>query len=113
VVNTIDPDVYVFARRGFAGGQLAFMPGYYDSTEEQTRTLARLRGQSVPFALVSLDTVEEFRNAFPLIADHIRERYRVLTDVPGSGFPGVRVFIERDRPSHGIDPETGWPCFRP
>jgi hypothetical protein len=27
------------------------------------------------------------------------------------GLKGVRIMVERARPRHGTDPETGWPCF--
>jgi hypothetical protein len=36
-----------------------------------------------------------------------------MVDIPVDGLKGVRIMVERARPRHGTDPETGWPCFTP
>ncbi len=106
------PDVFVLAGRGFAGGHVAFMQGFYTSTLEQSRTLARMRQESVPFALVVLDNYPEFAREFPLLSAHLSSRYDRLTDIAIPEMQGVRVLVEHERRASRVDDETGWPCFR-
>ena len=106
------PDVFVVAGRGFAGGQIAYMQGFYTSREEQTRTLARLRREPVPFALLVLDNQPTFERDFPLIDAYLRERYAPLMDLPIPETAGVRVLVDRHRAPRGRFAQTGWPCFK-
>jgi hypothetical protein len=105
------PDVFLAAGRGFAGGHVAMMDPFYTSTEEQTRTLERLRRESVPFMLIFLDREHSFHEYYPLLAAFLAERYEPMTDVPVAETKGVRVYVEKNRLSRRTDAETGWPCF--
>lgn len=105
------PDVFVLARRGFAGGHIAFMQAFYVSDSDQALTLARMRHESVPFVLLVLDEQDAFAGSFPKILAYIESTYDVLTDVPVDGMKGVRVLVERSRRRTGVDAKTGWPCF--
>jgi hypothetical protein len=105
------PDVFVAAGRGFAGGHVALMEPFYTSTPEQTRTLGRLRHESVPFMLIFLDRERNFREHYPLLAAFLDERYEPMADVPVAETKGVRVYVEKGRASVRPDGETGWPCF--
>jgi hypothetical protein len=107
------PDVFVLARRGFAGGQVAFMQAFYASEGDQALTLSRLRRQSVPFVLLVQDEQAAFEGSFPKLLAYINDAYDVMTTVPIDGMQGVRVLVERQRHPTGIDASTGWPCFRP
>jgi hypothetical protein len=105
------PDVFVLARRGFAGGHIAFMQAFYSTDAEQTVTLTRMRRESVPFVLLVLDEQASFAGSFPMLLTHITSAYDVLGDVPIDGMQGVRVYVERERRPTGVDQATGWPCF--
>ncbi len=105
------PDVFVMAERGFAGGQIGFVDGYYTSTVEQELTLARMERERVPFVLRFLDREPEFRNGFALVNDYIERRYRAIADVPVDGTRGVRLLATRAREAPRVDAETQWPCF--
>jgi hypothetical protein len=107
------PDVFVLARRGFAGGQIAFREAFHDSDAEQLQTVERMRHQSVPFVVLPLDDQEEFERNFPRVRAHIAAAYDVLTEVQVDGLKGVRIMVERARPATGTDSATGWPCFVP
>jgi hypothetical protein len=106
------PDVFVLGRRGFAGGQVAFMQAFYASDDDQALTLARMRQESVPFVLLVEDEQASFAGSFPKVLAHIDAAYRVMAHVPVEGMQGVRVLVERQRRGNATDGETGWPCFK-
>jgi hypothetical protein len=105
------PDVFVLARRGFAGGHIAFMEAFYNSDAEQSRTLERMRQESVPFVVLPLDDQDAFARSFPKVLAHITSNYELLADIPVEGLKGVRILVERSRRPSGVDSMTGWPCF--
>jgi hypothetical protein len=105
------PDVFVLARRGFAGGHIAFMEAFYHSDADQRLTLERMTRQSVPFVVLPLDDQDAFARSFPRVLAHVTAAYDVMTDIPVDGLKGVRIMIERARPRMGTDRVTGWPCF--
>lgn len=105
------PDVFVLARRGFAGGHIAFREGFYQSDADQQLTLERMKRQSVPFVVLPLDDQDAFERSFPKIQAHLTAAYDLLTDIPVDGLKGVRILIERARPRTGTDSDTGWPCL--
>jgi hypothetical protein len=105
------PDVFVLARRGFAGGRIGFQQGFYQSEADQALTLERLKRQSVPFVVLPLDDQDAFAASFPRVMAHVSERYDVLTDVQVDGLKGVRIMVERGRSTPANDSATGWPCF--
>ena len=106
------PDVFVLARRGFAGGQVAFVQSLYASDADQALTLSRMRHESVPFVLLVQDEQAAFAGNFPRILAYIDEAYQPMTDVPIAGMQGVHVLVERQRRPTGVDFNTGWPCYR-
>jgi hypothetical protein len=105
------PDVFVLARRGFAGGHIAFREAFHHSDAEQSLTLERMTRQSVPFVVLPLDDQDAFERSFPRVMAHITAAYDVLTDIQVDGLKGVRILIERARQRTGTDSVTGWPCF--
>jgi hypothetical protein len=105
------PDVFVLARRGFAGGHIAFMEAFYHDEVDQRLTLTRMQRESVPFVVLPLDDQDAFARSFPKILAHLTAAYDLLADIPVDGLKGVRILVERARPRRGTDPETGWPCF--
>ena len=106
-------DVFVLARRGFAGGHIGFQEGFYHSDADQRLTLERMKRESVPFVVLPLDDQDAFARSFPHILAHLTAAYDVLTDIPVDGLKGVRILVERARPRIAIDVPTGWPCFVP
>jgi hypothetical protein len=105
------PDVFVLARRGFAGGHIAFQQSFYHSDADQRLTLARIQRESVPFVVLPLDDQDAFAGSFPQVLAHITAAYDLLADIPVDGLKGVRIMVERARTRIGTDSETGWPCF--
>jgi len=106
------PEIYVLSQRGFAGGQQAYLPGYYSTDAEQAQTIDRFERQSVPFAVLVLSIEKQFRDRMALLAHYLDTHYTPIARIEVSETPGVVVYVQRGRtPSH-VDGETGWPCFR-
>ena len=107
----LQPDVFVLANRGFAGGQMAYRPSFYASEKDQKTAIARMQAQSVPFVIVALEEESGFRGALPLVAAYVDSHYEPLALIPVPDTRGLQLFVEKDRRSSGLDQETGWPCF--
>ena len=111
VMTGLSPDVFVLADRGFAGGQMAFRPNFYRDPTDQRRAIDRMRRQSVPFFILSLEEEADFRGALPLVAAHLDQSYAPLADLPVPDTRGLRIYVKRGRSAEGTDRATGWPCF--
>lgn len=107
------PEIFVYARRGFAGGHIAFLEAFYHSDNDQQLTLRRIERQSVPFVVLPLDNQDAFAGSFPKVLAHVTAAYELLADIPADGLKGIRIMVERARKPIGTDSETGWPCFVP
>ena len=79
------PEIYVFARRLFAGGQPALRIGFFSSIGDQQRLVSRLRRQDVPLALVLTERNEW---SFTLVMAEL-----------DAGFQSVREIIVEGRGS--------------
>jgi hypothetical protein len=106
------PDVFLAARRGFAGGHIAFMQGFYVAPAEQALTLERLRRESVPFVLLAIDRQQMFEHDFPVIAGYLAREYAPLFDLDVPETNGVRVMVPRQRAPVRPYAQVGWPCYR-
>jgi hypothetical protein len=111
VMTGLQPDVFVLANRGFAGGQMAYRPAFYASEQDQRKAIARMQRQSVPFVIVALEEESGFRGALPLVAAYVDSHYEPLAQIPVPGTKGLQLFVERGRPTAGLDASTGWPCL--
>ena len=112
------PEVYFFASRGFAGGQVVFLGEYYSSVIEQERIRDRLMKESVPLVIVPVDEADDFRSLFPIVYDHIATYYhqigQIVIDTEDDDLIGDRfadVYVDGRLPTtRNYDP-LGWPCF--
>ena len=112
LASNLMPEVFVLAKRGFAGGQIAFLRNFYMTPEEQQQTINRMRRQRVAFVVIALDHHTEFQEYFLPVHAYISTRFEPFTDVAVETTKGVRILVERGRVPVGVDPTTGWPCFR-
>lgn len=105
------PEIYYFAQRGFAAGQVSYSSNFYTSPAFQQTALARWARQSVPIALTqSASRFEnEFSKDYPLLADYLRAHYRKVGSVPVEAGIEMDLWIDR-RHAFSVDPETGLPC---
>jgi hypothetical protein len=107
------PQVLALSRRAFAGGHADLRPGFFNSEEAQRLTLARLRRQSVPVALLETEgSYRNFRESFPLITAYLDEHYALAaTHVFDRRF-GIQLFVARNRePVRRFD-LLDWPCLQ-
>jgi hypothetical protein len=102
------PEVYVYARRLFAGGQQMIRAGFFDAIADQRRLVLKMREQSVPLALVLT------RGDIDL---SVLVKAELETEFAQVGVIAVdedaRVFVRanrRMRPTR-TDAATGLPCF--
>jgi len=111
VMTGLQPDVFVLANRGFAGGQMAYRPAFYASEKDQRKAIARMQSQSVPLVIVSLEEEAGFRGALPLVAAYVDTHYEPLAQIPVPDTRGLQIYVERGRAAGSRDAATGWPCF--
>jgi hypothetical protein len=111
VMTGLQPDVFVMANRGFAAGQMAFRPSFYDTPADQRKAIARMQSQSVPFVIVALEEEQGFRGSLPLVAAYVDQHYEPLAHIPVSDTRGLQIFVEKGRRATRTDAGTGWPCF--
>ena len=112
LVTDYVPELHYFARRGFAAGQSVFFGGFYTSPAAQQQAIARWQRQSVPIALTQTGErfTREFADAYPLLADYLRQHYRQTGRLLARDGVSVDVWIATSR-LETRDEETGLPCF--
>jgi hypothetical protein len=104
------PEVPIFARRAFAGGQSAFVQGYFESESRQQAVLQHLAREVVPFVVMPAEVATtQFDSSFPIVARYVRIRYVPLATL-GDPVTGVQIMFDSALPVAARDPETGWPC---
>jgi hypothetical protein len=106
------PEIHVMARRRFAAGQGTMSLGFYTAAEDQQRALERWTKQSVPIVLAEAEDFQEgFASDYPILAAHLRDRYREAGSIALEGDARILVFVEVSRTPTGTDPHLGLPCF--
>jgi hypothetical protein len=104
------PEMNVFSRRVFAGGETALMPVFRDPSGYEGAVLARLSRQSVPIVLVDPEVRADFYRAYPAIGKYLDERFRKVGEFTTDARQ-IHIYAERERRATGTDAEFGWPCF--
>jgi hypothetical protein len=107
------PEVFVLARRGFAGGHLWFFGGQFNAApQNQALMVQRLARQSVPLVLIPSANQVEFRQVYAEVARHVDANYRRMATV-GADREAIDVLVASSRlPAASVHEPTGWPCFR-
>jgi hypothetical protein len=106
-----EPQVYVLARRGFAGGHMMFFSGFHSTPEEQALTVQRLAAQRVPLVLVPSAGRDDFRRTFAQVSAYVEARYVPMTTIAAdAGAIEVLMDAARGRPPL-TDDSRDWPCL--
>jgi hypothetical protein len=105
------PEVFFYADRRIAGGNIVFHANLGAAPAEQDLIVQRLERQRVPVAILPVDQAEEIERTYPRVKKYLDGRYELAKESGfGEGRP-IRVLIERNvAPSH-IDAELGLPCL--
>jgi hypothetical protein len=106
------PEVPYYARRRFAGGQIIFMAGYFESKDNQRQVVERLQHQSVPFVVVPSNYAADLLDDFPLVDAYVVAHYTPLVTINVDEDLDISILVDRTRPQVSRDAGTGWPCFR-
>jgi hypothetical protein len=106
-VSGFVPEIFFYAARGFAGGQSDYLEGITSSLADQRRSVARLRRQSVPIALVQ----DQLASSAPFVDSYLRERYRVVPELRYATTRGLTVMVERGRAPTGVYAPLNLPCY--
>jgi hypothetical protein len=103
------PEIYVFARRLFAGGHPMLREGFYSTARDQRLLVLKMRTQDVPLALV---LPQDDVASFTLIMAELENEFRLAGEIPVEGRGSISVRVNRRTKPHGLDTATGLPCFR-
>ena len=113
LVTWFAPEVFFYAERLFAGGQVYLDPGgWHASPADQQLTVRRLRDERVPITLVSVEWEEAVSKRFPLVHEHLRQHYVTAARSTFGGEREYAVLVARSLPPLGVYEPLGLPCFR-
>ena len=106
------PEIFYFADRRFAAGQVRYFSNFYSSADQQREAIERWRRQAVPIALTQPAPRfgDEFATDYPLLTAYLRGRYRNVGRLTIERGAVVDVWVDGSR-ARGVDRETGLPCF--
>ncbi len=104
------PEVLVWARRPFAGGQVVFQAGSLDGDEDHRLVMERLARQRVPVVVLTSDA-DLVTADFTELAGYIAAHFTDMEPISSAGELSVRVGFD-PRLAVGRDAETGWWCYR-
>jgi hypothetical protein len=106
------PEIFYFAERPFAAGQVRYFSNFYSSPDQQREAIERWRRQVVPIALTqpSPRFADEFATDYPLLTEYLRGRYRNVGRLTVEQGTVVDVWVEGTQ-TRPLDRETGLPCF--
>ena len=82
---------------------------WHNSPEDQRLTIERLERQRVPIVIEKDDC--DYENYFPLVADYIHHRYRVVS-IESDIVSGFRVLVDTRLTPAGVYEPLGAPCYR-
>jgi hypothetical protein len=106
------PEIFYFADRPFAAGQVSYFSNFYSSPEQQREAIDRWRKQVVPIALTqpAARFADEFATDYPFLTEYLRGRYHKVGQLAVEQGTVVDVWVEgtQKRP---LDRQTGLPCL--
>jgi hypothetical protein len=112
LVTWFAPEMYFYAKRGFAGRQIFWFPGFYSSPEDQDRILASLRAHPTPVAIHRTDHWLSVR-AFDRVQAYLAERYQVVHELvrdEGSS-SAYQILVDSQREPTGRYDGLPLPCY--
>jgi hypothetical protein len=111
LAGSFEPQIFFYAERAFAGGQVYLKGGWHDSREAQELTVERMRRQRVPIVLINLVTEAEVRG-FSIVYQYVQENYREAYRGNFGNGPDYAVFVKNDASARGTYPSFDLPCYR-
>jgi hypothetical protein len=110
LIPAFAPEVAVWSRRPFAGGQVWFQPELLRNDDDHRFVMSRLAEQRVPVAILLSPSAEQVVARFPELGRYLHD----FTDVYPLKLDDGRdlVLVFNPRLAVGRDDETGWFCYR-
>ena len=112
LAGSFEPQIFFYAERAFAGGQLYLKGGWHESSDDQRLTIERLKRQRVPIVLINVATEAEVQGSFPLVLQFVRGNYREAARGTFGGRDEYAIYVQRELASRGTYPSFGLPCYR-
>ena len=111
LVVDFQPQLPVYAERGFAGGMLVFLGFHWSSPDDQQRIVQRLKNESVP---IVISRIPDSLHRWPIVSAYVEREY-TLAGASAFGRNAdeqFSVLIKRDA-GRKISPDPLWhlPCF--
>jgi hypothetical protein len=110
---TFAPELFFYADRAFAGGQVTLTPGYFDTEADAALMLDRLAREDVPLVILDSDSREEVSLDYPRVMAYVRDRYRQVGSMPLRGDTRLILLAEASRTPAGRFGSPELPCFVP
>jgi len=107
-----EPQMFVLAERGFAGGLAFYDLGWNSSDRDQALTIARWSRQRVPVILAMATEWESFSRDYPAVRAFIDARYEERASSSFGGGKALTVLTDRTSSPRATHAATGLPCFR-
>jgi hypothetical protein len=105
------PEVFFYADRRIAGGNVVFHANQGAAPAEQELIVRRLQRERVPVAILPVDQAAEIERTYPRVKTYLDERYEVARESGfGEGRP-IRVLVDRNVALSHVDAELDLPCF--
>ena len=112
LVAWFEPQIFFYAERPFAGGQVYLEAPWHSSTDDQTLTIDRLRRQRVPIVLVNAAMETAFHEAYALVHQYVSANYVEAARWGFGTAAEYAVLVRRDvTPARTYGP-LKLPCYR-
>jgi hypothetical protein len=112
LAGSFEPQIFFYAERAFAGGQVYLKGGWHESPADQRLTITRMQHQRVPLVIINAATEAEVQGRFPLVYQYVQDNYREAARANFGGGPDYAVFVKRELTPRGTYPSLGIPCYR-
>jgi len=109
LVTWFDPQIFFYAERPFAGGQVYLTANWHASAGDQQLTIERLQHQRVPVVLERTDG--EYPVRFPQVYQYVQTHYR-NAPMTSEGMALYRVLVDSGLTPTGTYKPLGLPCYR-
>jgi hypothetical protein len=105
-------DLFFYAERPFAGGQVYLYPNWHSSVADQQLTVERLERERAPIAIAPVEGQPATRKAFPIVQQYVDGHYQQVTRGNFGSALEYDVLVRRDIPPSGRYQPLDLPCYR-
>ena len=105
------PEVFVWARRPFAGGQVWFQPELLTRDEDHREVMGRLETQRVPVAVLLSPSAEGVLARFDELGVYLEQHLPIRVSLKTEDGRAITLAFSQDL-AVGRDSATGWSCYR-